>query len=219
MFEYTEDQPLQLKEYGRNVQKMVTYAITLPTKEQRNLAAKEIIKVMMGVSPAVRDTTEQYSKLWVHLLQISNYQLDIDVPFELPERKEPSYSKKHQRLPYPKQSAYKFKQYGRLVEMMIKETIMVEDEALKATQIAVIANVMKLNHRQWSKDHVLSDAVIAQHVYEISGGRLDIREQEIDMNRFVDKAKEQEKFDKNKKWKKTKFNKNGFKKKKKFPRP
>ncbi|MCS7077200.1 MAG: DUF4290 domain-containing protein [Bacteroidia bacterium] len=214
---YLEEKPLLFKEYGRNVQKMIDAAILLPTKEERNLAAKEIIRIMANIahhngSNGV-NKDDLLPKLWLHLLQMSNYKLDVDVPYTLPEHKQPSYVKCYQALPYPNQNASMYKQYGNIVQEMIQKAIETEDEDIKAAQIMVIANVMKLNHKQWSKDHILSDSVIAQHIYEISKGKIDIREQELDMNRFVTKARENER---NRKKKKKKKFKNNFKNKNKF---
>lgn len=207
--EYLNEKPLLFKEYGRNVQKMVDAAIHLPTKEERNLAAKEIIRIMMNITLSSGNggisKDDLLPKLWLHLMQMSDYKLDVDVPYPLPEHKQPCYVKCYQPLPYPNQNAAMFKQYGSIVQEMIQKAIETEDEELKAAQIMVIANVMKLNHKQWSKDHTLSDSVIAQHIYEISKGKIDIREQELDMNRFI-KAHENERNRKKKKKKKFKNN-------------
>lgn len=214
---YPDEKPLMFKEYGRNIQKMAEIATQLPTQEERNAAAKEIIRIMMTIAlnngNGGMSKEELMPKLWLHLLQMTDYKLKVDVPYQLPEHKQPSYARTYQRLDYPKQDAGAFKQYGSIVSEMIQKAIETEDEELKAAQIIVIANVMKLNHRQWSKDHILSDSVIANHIYEISKGRIDIREKELDMNRFVTKAREQEQN--RKKNKKKKF-KNNFKKKNKF---
>lgn len=214
---YTDEKPLIFKEYGKNVQKMAEMAVNFPTQEERNAAAKEIIRIMMNIAlnngNGGMSKEELMPKLWLHLLQMTDYKLKVDVPYELPEHKQPSYAKTYQRLDYPVQDSGAFKQYGSIVSEMIKKAIETDDEALKAAQITVIANVMKLNHRQWSKDHILSDSVIANHIYEISKGKIDIREQELDMNRFVTKAREHEQN--RKKNKKKKF-KNNFKKKNKF---
>jgi hypothetical protein len=214
---YLDEKPLMFKEYGKNVQKMAEMAVDFPTQEERNLAAREIIRIMMNIAlnngSGGMSKEELMPKLWLHLLQMTDYKLKVDVPYTLPENKQPSYTKNYQRLDYPNQDSGAFKQYGNIVSEMIQKAIETEDEELKAAQITVIANVMKLNHRQWSKDHILSDAVIANHIYEISKGKIDIREQELDMNRFVSKAREHE--NNRKKRKKKKF-KNNFNKKNKF---
>lgn len=212
-----DEKPLVFKEYGKNVQKMAEMAVELPTQEERNTAAKEIVRIMLGIAlnngSGGMSKEDLMPKLWLHLLQMTDYQLKVDVPYELPEHKQPSYTKSYQRLDYPKQESGAFKQYGSIVSAMIQKAIETDDEELKAAQITVIANVMKLNHRQWSKDHILSDSVIANHIYEISKGKIDIREQDVDMNRFVTKAREHEH---NRKKNKKKRFKNNFKKKNKF---
>ena len=50
--EYNTQRPqMLLPEYGRNVQKMITHAMELEDREERNKAAKAIIEVMGQLNP------------------------------------------------------------------------------------------------------------------------------------------------------------------------
>ena len=72
---------LVIPEYGRNLQKMVEYAISIEDREKRTRIANLIINVMWQLSPSSRDTAEQRHKLWDHLHVISDYRLDVDSPY------------------------------------------------------------------------------------------------------------------------------------------
>ena len=90
-FDYnTTRSELILAEYGRNVQNMVKYIITLPTKEERNKYAQAVIDLMGFLNPHLRDVADFKHKLWDHLHIISNYQIDVDSPYPkpVPEAKE-----------------------------------------------------------------------------------------------------------------------------------
>ena len=50
----TQREKLILSEYGREIQKMVDLAISLPTKEERMRCANAIIRQMENKNPQVR---------------------------------------------------------------------------------------------------------------------------------------------------------------------
>ncbi|MCH2232600.1 MAG: DUF4290 domain-containing protein, partial [Crocinitomicaceae bacterium] len=61
---------MHLPEYGRNVQKMVTLALSIEDREERNKVAQAIIRVMGELNPHLK--VEEYKpKLWTHLFVMS----------------------------------------------------------------------------------------------------------------------------------------------------
>ena len=50
----TEREHLIIPEYGRHLQKMVNYAKTIESREERNKVAKSIIAVMGNLQPHLR---------------------------------------------------------------------------------------------------------------------------------------------------------------------
>ena len=67
----TQREKLILSEYGREIQKMVDYAIALPTKEERQRAAETIIFQMENKNPQVREDGDYQRTLWDHLYLMS----------------------------------------------------------------------------------------------------------------------------------------------------
>ena len=80
----TQKKKLLLPEYGRNIQKMVDYLLTIEDREERTRAAKTVIDVMGNLYPHLRDVPDFRHKLWDHLAIMSEFKLDIDTPYPLP---------------------------------------------------------------------------------------------------------------------------------------
>lgn len=172
-FDYNSTRPkLILAEYGRNVQNMVDYICTLPTKEERNKHAQIVIDMMGVLNPHLRDVSDFKHKLWDHLQIISDFKLDIDSPYPIATAKSVKHNVEH--LGYP-QHAIKFKHYGFTVEKMIEKALLATDEAKREQMVIGIANFMKMAYLTWNKDSV-SDELIIQDLKELSGYQLTLPE-------------------------------------------
>ena len=75
-----------LPEYGRNVQNMIMHAQEIEDREERNRAAQAIIEVMGQLNPHLRDVDDYRHKLWTHLFIMSEFSLDVDSPYPMPEK-------------------------------------------------------------------------------------------------------------------------------------
>ena len=82
--EYQKRDDLVLPEYGRNIQKMVDYALTIEDRDERTQCAKAIINTMGNLFPVLKQEEHRH-KLWDHLAIMSKFQLDIDWPYEIGE--------------------------------------------------------------------------------------------------------------------------------------
>ena len=109
----TQKKKLLLPEYGRNIQKMVDYLLTIEDREERTRAAKTVIDVMGNLYPHLRDVPDFRHKLWDHLAIMSEFKLDIDTPYPLPSLSK--LQEKPERLPYSS-NHIKYKHYGKLVQ-------------------------------------------------------------------------------------------------------
>lgn len=79
----TQREKLVMPEYGREIQKMIELAVSLPTKEERNLCAQTIVRQMENKNPQLRTTPDYQQTLWDHLYLMSHKQLDIDWPYDV----------------------------------------------------------------------------------------------------------------------------------------
>ena len=168
-FDYNSTRPkLILAEYGRNVQNMVDYICTVPDREERNRLAQVVIDMMGVLNPHLRDVSDFKHKLYDHLYIISDFKIDVDSPYPIPNREE--IRQKPQPLPYP-QHRIRFKHYGHIVEDMIKKTVGVTNEETRTKMTLSVANFMKMAYMAWNKDSV-NDAQILEDLGELSGGIL-----------------------------------------------
>lgn len=172
-FDYNSTRPkLILAEYGRNVQNMVDHISTLPTKEERNRHAQVVIDMMGFLNPHLRDVTDFKHKLWDHLHIISDFKIDVDSPYPIPDRN--AIHPKPDKLEYP-QHRIRYKHYGHTIEKMIERAKIIQDEEKKKNMTEAIANFMKMAYVTWNKDSVADESIIAD-LNELSGGELRLEE-------------------------------------------
>ncbi|PRD55929.1 DUF4290 domain-containing protein [Sphingobacterium gobiense] len=168
-FDYNSTRPnLILAEYGRNVQNMVDYICTLPTKEERNRYAQVVIDMMGVLNPHLRDVSDFKHKLWDHLHIISDFKIDVDSPYPVPARD--AIHKKPELLDYP-QHAIRYKHYGHTVERMIEKALAMSAPENRERMALSIANFMKMAYMTWNKDTVQDEHII-QNLAELSNGQL-----------------------------------------------
>lgn len=160
---------LALPEYGRNIQNMVNYLFTIEDKDRRNRSAQTVIDVMGNLYPYLRDVAEFKHKLWDHLAIMSNFELDIDYPYDPPTPD--ILTEKPKIVPY-NQHRIKYKHYGRTMELMIEKTNELEGEE-KEAMIELLANHMKKSYLAWNKDAV-EDNKIFKDLILLSNGKLEI---------------------------------------------
>ena len=79
----TQMNKLILPEYGRNIQNMVDYCMTIQDREERTNCAYAIGNTRGNLFPQLRDINDFKHILWDHLAIMSRFQLDIDYPYEV----------------------------------------------------------------------------------------------------------------------------------------
>jgi hypothetical protein len=166
----SERKPLIIPEYGRYLHKLIDQAVLIEDREERNKMAKYIISVMGNLNPHLRDVPDFQHKLWDQIFIMSDFQLDVDSPYPTPSRE--VLKMKPDVLKYP-QNFPKYRFYGNNIKYMIDVANKWEDGDLKNALVKVIANHMKKSYLSWNKDTV-TDAVIFEHLYELSNGKLNL---------------------------------------------
>jgi hypothetical protein len=170
----TEREHLIIPEYGRHMQKMINYAKTRETKEERNKLAKAIIAIMGNLQPHLRDVPDFQHKLWDQLFIMADFELDVDCSYDKPSRE--LLAERPAPLEYP-QNFPKYRFYGNNIKTMIDVANTWEEGELKEALIFTIANHMKKCFLNWNKDTV-EDSVIFNHLFELSGGKIDLKNSE-----------------------------------------
>ena len=107
---------LILPEYGRNIQNMVEIAMKIEDRSERNRCARSIINCMGNLFPYLRDNDAFQHKLWDHLALMSNFELDIDYPFEITPAEE--IHPTPEAIPLPN-NQIRERHYGRFIDNFI----------------------------------------------------------------------------------------------------
>ena len=176
----SQQEKLVLPEYGRNVQQMVDYCVTIPDKEERTRCAYTIVQIMGNLFPQLRDTEDFKHKLWDHLAIMSDFKLDIDFPFDI--------IKKENLITSPEPVKYKlepimFRHYGKIIERMIDAACEYPEGEEKDALISLIANHMKKLIFSINKDGV-EDEKILKDLYIYSKGRIKLDAETYRLHEF-----------------------------------
>jgi len=200
----TEREHLIIPEYGRHMQKMISYAKELESSEERNKVAKAIISVMGNMQPHLRDVPDFQHKLWDQLFIMADFDLDVNSPYPKPTRE--FLQARPEPLKYP-QNFPKYRFYGNNIKTMIDVANTWEEGELKDALIFTIANHMKKCFLNWNKDTV-EDDVIFSHLYELSGGKINLKEVDEDLSDATSLMRTKTKFSSNNKKSQKKSNNN-----------
>ncbi|MBP5319151.1 MAG: DUF4290 domain-containing protein [Paludibacteraceae bacterium] len=171
---YTAKNKLILPEYGRNIQQMVEYAMTIEDRGERTRCVKTIISIMGNLFPHLRDVNDFKHKLWDHLAMMSDYRLDIDYPYDIPKKEDAVI--RPVKINYPDYHL-RYRHYGRTLPALVKAAADYEGED-KQLLVSMVANQMKKSYLAWNKDNV-EDKKIYDDLRELSDGRLDYNEETL----------------------------------------
>ncbi|HEX7755823.1 MAG TPA: DUF4290 domain-containing protein [Niabella sp.] len=159
---------LIMREYGRNVQKMVEYIQTIEDPEKRKQNAQSVIELMAILNPNLKNVEDYKHKLWDHLFEISDFELEVEAPYPKPTREE--LRAKPDPVPYPTRSS-KLAHLGSNLEGLIEKALQETDPEKKQGYANSIAYYMKLAYSNWHKEIVHDDAIQSE-LSEITDGQL-----------------------------------------------
>ena len=172
----TQRERLVLPEYGREIQQMVDYAVKLENRAERQRCAEAIIAVMKRMFPEGKDMENHEQKLWDHLAIMSNFQLDIDYPFDVAGAVQ--MAKKPEPMPYP-MKRIPVRHYGAMMFQVFNKLKTMEPGKERDELVALTANQMHRNLVQWS--HGSSDVEkVASDLARFTDGKI-----QLDLNTFV----------------------------------
>lgn len=164
----TQRSHLSMREYGRHIQKMVDYLMTIADKPKRQEQASVLIELMGFLNPHLKNVEDFRHKLWDHLYYMSDFKLDVDSPYPIPTKE--TYKVKPDPLPYPKRYP-EYRHLGKNIESIVEKALAEQDEEKQQGLSNAIAYYMKLAYNNWHKESV-SDQAIQSELDTISGGRL-----------------------------------------------
>jgi len=179
----TQREQIKLKEYGRNVQKLVNYIRTIPDKDKRTEMATTLIELIKQLAPSVKEAFENPQRIWDDLYIIADFNFDINNPYPVPDPE--TVFKKPQPMAYP-QSRVRYRHYGKNIEKLIVEAMAKEDAKEKEDAVIYLGKLMKTFHGNWNKE-TIDDSVIIKDIEKMSDGKLTLS---------LDKVREENLFEK-----------------------
>lgn len=182
--EYNSERPdIILKEYGRNVQKLVEYIKTLPSIEKRTELSYTLIELIKQLTPSIKEQPDNPQRLWDDLFIIANFDLDVNNPYPIPTPE--VVFKKPMKMEYPKNDV-RFRHYGKNIEKLVKEALKKDNDQERQEAIIYLGKLMKTFYGNWNKE-TLDDSVILRDIQAMSGGAL---------NMTIEKVREDNLFEK-----------------------
>ena len=160
---------LIMREYGRHIQKMVDYLLTIEDKEKRQRNAMALIELMGFLNPHLKNVEDFRHKLWDHLFLISDFKLDVESPYPIPTRE--TLKAKPEPLGYPKKYP-KFNHLGKNIEIVINKALKEENPEKRQGFANSIAYYMKLTYSNWHKELVHDDNIQTE-LNSITDGQLE----------------------------------------------
>ncbi len=154
----TQRERLIMPEYGREIQKMVDYAVELPTKEERQQCAETIIGVMQRMFPQNGTPENHNQKLWDHLALMSDFKLDIDYPCDVSQALK--ITDKPEPMPYPMKDI-PVRHYGYMMFEVFEKLKSMPESPERDELARITANQMKRCLYQWSHGSADDEKVIS----------------------------------------------------------
>ena len=183
----TQREKLIMPEYGREIQKMVDFACTLPTKEERLKCAEAIIHLMETKNPQLRDNADYEQALWDHLYLMSHRELEIDWPFDVSEA-DKILSKPNPMKPSKEQ--LRLRHYGKLVSALFEKLKTMPAGEERDALTYYTANQMKRNLSIWGHGS-MDDEKVANDLAHFTDGiiQLDLQSFKFEKVAITDDSK------------------------------
>jgi hypothetical protein len=162
----TKRDALLMPEYGREIQKMVDYAVSLPSREERLKCARSIVKLMETKVPQLRENADYRQTLWDHLYLMSHKQLDIDWPYDVADAEK--ILAKPAPMPLPK-DGITMRHYGRLVQDLFEKLKTMPAGAERDELVRLTANQMKRDLATWGHGSI-DDEKVADDLARFTDG-------------------------------------------------
>ena len=168
----TQRTKLKINDYGRNIYKLIQYTKTVEDREKRNQMASAIVDIMAQNSPDAKGGEDYKRKFWVHLMILADWELDVDVPYEISREETVEF------VPHPlgyNQGKTHYRHYGSVMESMIKRVAEYPEGEERDELVGLMAHAMKRDYLLWNRDTV-EDDLISLQLNAISGGKLNVAE-------------------------------------------
>lgn len=191
----TDKEPVRLPEFGRTMQSLVEYCVSIEDRDERNACAYAIVDVMANLFPELKDDNDDLSKIWDQMQIMSDFKLDVDFP--CPVITAEQINPKPERIPYTSEHIA-LRHYGKYIEKMIPVIADMDDSPERDEYINMIANHMKKTMLVNNKEGV-NDVRILRDLEFFSGGKISLDPEKYQLYEFREAVPTQQSKKKRKK--------------------
>ena len=178
----TQRERLVLPEYGREVQRMVEHAVSLPDRDERLRCAEAIVSIMARMFPENKNGEDYERKLWDHLAIMSGFKLDIDYPYDVSQAE--SIIKRPAPMDYPMRKI-PVRHYGTLVFELLEKLKVMEPGEERDELVRLTANQMKRDLVAWSHGSCDNEKV-ASDLASLTDGKIQLDLDKFKFDRIVE---------------------------------
>nr|MBP7472443.1 DUF4290 domain-containing protein [Prevotella sp.] len=171
----TKRERLILPEFGRGLQNMVDYCMTIKDRSERQQCAETIVAIMDRMFPEDRGTENHDHKLWDNLARMSDFKLDIDYPFDVTDAEK--IATKPEPMSYPMHKI-PVRHYGNMMFEIFGKLEVMEPGTERDELVRITANQMKRNLMQWSHGSC-DDEKVASDLAKYTDGKI-----QLDLSNF-----------------------------------
>ena len=166
----TQREHLVLPEYGREVQQMVDYCVSLKSRAERQRCANTIIAVMERMMPHTYENKDYRQKLWDHLALMSGFQLDIDYPCDITEAQKMLQKPAPMRYPMKR---IPVRHYGNMMFEVFELLKNMPNGAERTELTRLAANQMKRDLVRWGHGSS-DDEKVASDLADYTDGKIQL---------------------------------------------
>lgn len=166
----TQREHLVLPEYGREVQQMVDYCVSLKSRAERQRCANTIIAVMERMMPHTYENKDYRQKLWDHLALMSGFQLDIDYPCDITEAQKMLQKPAPMRYPMKR---IPVRHYGNMMFEVLELLKNMPNGAERTELTRLAANQMKRDLVLWGHGSS-DDEKVASDLADYTDGKIQL---------------------------------------------
>jgi hypothetical protein len=164
----TQRTQLIISEYGRAVQTMAQHLLTIEDKEKRQKNAESVVEIMAILNSQHKGVEDVKQRYWDHLFVLTNYKLDVESPYGIPEKE--AKEAKPEIIGYPARKI-RWNHLGKNVERLFEKAMKEQDEDKKKGYAQALGLYIKTAYKN-NHDETVTDEAVKEELANMSNGQL-----------------------------------------------
>lgn len=168
MHEYnSQKEPITLKEYGRNIQRIAELVAATEDKAEKSKMANTLVELMKQINPNGKDNQDFDQTVWNNLYHVIGDTELADAPYPRPVLKQDTAPEK---LQYSTEKI-KYLHYGKNIQNLIIKASEIKDPEEQEVAIMNLGRMMFRFFATWNRENV-DPEIIKRHLSQLSDGKL-----------------------------------------------